>query len=53
MSVDRTLVNECLDELVARRCILENYKENFRPHVEAILERLDADGLLYVERDDE
>lgn len=53
MSVDRVLVNELLDELVAQRCVLDNYKENFRKHVEAILSRLEADGLLYVEREDE
>jgi hypothetical protein len=53
MSVNRTLVNECLDELVLRRCILDNYKENFRKHVEVILEKLEADGLLYVEPEEE
>ena len=53
MSVDRTLVSECLDELVAQRCVLDNYKENFRKHVEVVLAKLEADGLLYVEREDE
>jgi hypothetical protein len=53
MSTNRTLVNECLDVLVAKRLILENYKENFRRHVEAVLEKLEADGLLYVEREEE
>jgi hypothetical protein len=51
--IDRTLVTECLDVLVAKKLILDNYKENFRKHVEVILEKLEADGLMYVEREEE
>lgn len=53
MSIDRTLVNQCLDALADRKIIHPNYKENFRRHVEAIIETLDADGLLYTEPEEE